>query len=113
MDDVFLAEHAQLNSNGGSKVLQPHLARDREVAERFRREAEAAAKLVHPHICGILDYGATEDVVYAVMPFFTGGSLADQIQKNRFVDGARAASVAAQVACALDYAHRRGVIHRD
>lgn len=113
MADVFLAEQAQLNRHVVIKVLHPHLARDREVAERFRREAEAAAKLVHPHVCGILDYGATDDVVYAVMPFLTGGSLADQIQKNRFVDSSRAASVGAQVACALDYAHRRGVIHRD
>jgi serine/threonine-protein kinase len=113
MADVFIAEHAQLARPVVIKVLHPHLARDAEVAERFRREAEAAARLVHPHICGILDYGATEDVVYTVMPFFEGGSLADLIQKNRYVDAVRTASVGAQVACALDYAHRRGVIHRD
>src|SRR3954469_20231748 len=108
MADVFVAEQAQLSRNVVIKVLHPHLARDEEVAERFRREAEAAAKLVHPHICGILDYGATDDVVYTVMPFFEGGSLADAIQKNRFVEPARAAGVAAQVACALDSSHRHG-----
>src|SRR5581483_11758183 len=75
--------------------------------------AEAAAKLVHPHICGILDYGATDDVVFTVMPYLEGGSLADLIQKHRTVDAMRTASVAAQVACALDYAHRHGVVHRD
>jgi eukaryotic-like serine/threonine-protein kinase len=95
------------------KVLHPHLGRDAEVAERFRREAEAAAKLVHPHICPILDYGATQDVVFTVMPLFEGGSLADLIQKTRYVDPARTAGIATQIACALDYAHRRGVVHRD
>jgi serine/threonine protein kinase len=113
MADVYVAEQAQLSRRVVVKVLHPHLARDAEVAERFRREAEAAAKLVHPHICGILDYGATEDVVFTVMPYFEGGSLADLIQKGRFVEPPRAAAITAQVACALDYAHRRGVVHRD
>lgn len=113
MADVYVAEQSQLARRVVVKVLHPHLARDTEVAERFRREAEAAAKLVHPHICAILDYGATEDVVFTVMPYLEGGSLADLIQKHRSVDPVRAAAVAAQVACALDYAHRHGVIHRD
>jgi serine/threonine-protein kinase len=113
MADVYVAEQSQLARNVVVKVLHPHLARDVEVAERFRREAEAAAKLVHPHICGILDYGSTHDVVFTVMPYFEGGSLADLIQKTRYVDPIRAATVAVQVSCALDYAHRRGVVHRD
>jgi len=113
MADVFVAEQAQLARKVVIKVLHPHLARDAEVAERFRREAEAAAKLVHPHICSILDYGATENVVFTVMPYLVGGSLADIISRQRTVDATRAASVAAQVAAALDYAHRHGVVHRD
>lgn len=113
MADVYMAEQAQLSRRVIIKVLHPHLARDAEVTERFRREAEAAAKLVHPHICAILDYGASEDVVFTVMPFFEGGSLADSIQKTRTVAPVRAAEVTAQVACALDYAHRHGVVHRD
>ncbi|HEY4217395.1 MAG TPA: serine/threonine-protein kinase [Gemmatimonadaceae bacterium] len=113
MADVYLAEQVQLTRHVVVKVLHPHLGRDPEVAERFRREAEAAAKLVHPHVCGILDYGAADDVVYTVMPFLEGGSLADQIQRQRNVSPTRTAAIGAQVACALDYAHRRGVIHRD
>jgi eukaryotic-like serine/threonine-protein kinase len=113
MADVYVAEQSQLSRRVVIKVLHPHLARDAEVAERFRREAEAAAKLVHPHICGIHDYGATEDVVFTVMPYLEGGSFADLIQKNRCVDPARAVTIVSQVACALDYAHRHGVIHRD
>src|SRR6185437_4708868 len=113
MADVYIAEQGQLARRVVIKVLHPHLARDAEVAERFRREAEAAAKLVHPHITSIFDYGATDDVVFTVMPYLEGGSLADLIQQTRVVEPGRAASVAAQVACALDYAHRRGVVHRD
>lgn len=113
MADVFVAEQVQLSRRVVIKVLHPHLARDAEVAERFRREAEAAAKLVHPHICAIHDYGATQDVVFTVMPYLEGGSLADLIQKQRYVEPGRAAMVASQVAMALDYAHRRGVVHRD
>ena len=113
MAEVYIAEQAQLERLVVIKVLHPHLARDQEVAERFRREAEAAAKLVHPYICPILDYGATDDVVYTVMPFLEGGALADVIQGERRVEPTKAAAVAAQVACALDYAHRRGVVHRD
>src|SRR4051794_32539262 len=113
MAEVYVAEQVQLARRVVIKVLHPHLGRDAEVAERFRREAEAAAKLVHPHICAILDYGATQDVVFTVMPLLEGGSLADLIQKTRYVDPARTAAIAAQVACGLDYAHRRGVVHRD
>lgn len=113
MADVYVAEQVQLSRRVAIKVLHPHLARDAEVAERFRREAEAAAKLVHPHICAIYDYGATQDVVFTVMPYLEGGSLADLIQKQRYIEPAHAGTVAAQVAVALDYAHRRGVVHRD
>lgn len=113
MADVYVAEQVQLERRVVIKVLHPHLARDAEVAERFRREAEAAARLVHPHICSIFDYGATSDVVFTVMPYLEGGSMADLIQKQRYLDPARTATVASQVACALDYAHRRGVVHRD
>src|ERR1051325_1166483 len=113
MADVYVAEQVQLSRRVVIKVLHPHLARDAEVAERFRREAESAAKLVHPHICCIHDYGSTDEIVYTVMPFLEGGSLADLIQRLRTVDPPKAAAVAAQISLALDYAHRRGVVHRD
>ncbi|HEX3867797.1 MAG TPA: serine/threonine-protein kinase [Gemmatimonadaceae bacterium] len=113
MASVYGAEQTVLARQVVIKVLHPHLARDTEVAERFRREAEAAARLVHPHICPILDYGSANGVVFTVLPYLEGGSLADVIQNDRTVDPTRAAAVAAQVACALDYAHRRGVFHRD
>jgi serine/threonine protein kinase len=113
MAHVYYAEHALLDRAVVLKVLHSHLARDEEMRERFRREAEAACRLSHPHICSMLDYGDVDGSVYLVMPFFGGGSLADMIGRERTLTGPEAASIAVQVACALDYAHRRGVVHRD
>jgi serine/threonine-protein kinase len=113
MADVYLAEQALLDRRVVVKVLHPHLAKDAEIAERFRREAESSSQLAHPHICPILDYGAVDESVYTVMPFLEGGSLADRVQREHGIDPALAAGVAVQVACGLDYAHRRGIVHRD
>ena len=113
MAQVYYAEHAMLGRPVVIKVLLAHLARDAEMRERFRREAEAASQLVHPFICSIIDYGDIDNAVFLVMPYLTQGSLADVIIKDGTVDPATAAAAAAQVATALDYAHRRGVIHRD
>jgi serine/threonine-protein kinase len=113
MAHVYRAEHAVLGRPVVIKVLHAHLARDAEMQERFRREAEAACRLVHPGICSILDCGQAGDATYLVMPFLAGGSLADRMGRDRSVPPERAASIGAQVACALDYAHRRGVVHRD
>jgi serine/threonine-protein kinase len=113
MADVYFAEQALLGRRVVIKVLHAHLGKDPEIAERFRREAEAAAQLCHPHICPILDYGAVDDVVYTVMPYLEGGSLADRVQKQGSVEPLFVAAAAAQVASGLDYAHRRGIVHRD
>jgi serine/threonine-protein kinase len=113
MAHVYYAEHAQLDRPVVIKVLHAHLARDEEMRERFRREAEAACRLSHPHICAMLDYGDVDGSVFLVMPYFGGGSLADLIGRERVIAPAAAAAVAVQVAAALDYAHRRGVVHRD
>ena len=113
MATVFRAEQRPLERQVVVKVLHAHLARDAEMTERFRREAEAAARLVHPYICPILDFGQAGETVYIVMPFLSGGSLADRVQKERAVPPTSTAAAAAQVAVALDHANRRGVVHRD
>ena len=113
MATVYRAEQLPLSREVVVKVLHPHLARDAEMAERFRREAEAAAQLVHPFICPLLDFGRSGDTVYIVMPYLGGGSLADKVQKERAVSPTVVAAAAAQVAVGLDHAHRRGVVHRD
>ncbi len=113
MAHVYLARHVPLARPVVIKVLHRTLARESEMRERFRREAEAAARLVHPHVCAILDQGASGDVVYLVMPYYAGGSLADLLARSRTLSFGSAAGIGAQVACALDYAHRHGVVHRD
>jgi serine/threonine-protein kinase len=113
MAHVYYGLHSVLERPLVVKVLHTHLARDPEMRERFRREAEAASQLVHPHICAIVDYGSLSDTVYLVMPFLAGGSLADILVKDRTVLPAQAAAISGQVATGLDYAHRRGIIHRD
>ncbi len=113
MAHVYLARHTLLGRALVIKVLHASLATDSEMRVRFRREAEAASRLVHPHICGIVDMGTSGDIDYLVMPYYAGGSLADLLARRKIIDAAMAASVGVQVSCALDYAHRHGVIHRD
>jgi serine/threonine-protein kinase len=113
MANVYYAEHQLLERPLVIKVLHAHLARDAEMRERFRREAEAASQLVHPHICTIIDYAEAAEAVFIVMPYLAGGSLADVLVKDRTVSAGPATAVCAQIASALDYAHRRGIVHRD
>ena len=112
MASVFLAEHAQLGRRVVLKVLHGHLAKDAEMLERFRREARAASQLVHPNIVPITDSGEGEGVLYTVMPYMPGGAFADRIGQGPRPP-VEVATVVAQTATALDYAHRRGIVHRD
>jgi serine/threonine-protein kinase len=113
MADVYLVEQETLGRPLVLKVMHAHLARDAEMRERFRREAEAAARLVHPLICVPFDYGEVGEMVYLIMPFLAGGGLADVLHERRTLPAARVAEIGAQVATALDHAHRHGVVHRD
>ncbi len=113
MAHVYLARHAVLERPLVIKVLHRTLADDPEMRERFRREAESAARLVHPYICAIVDMGASGHIEFLVMPYYAGGSLADRLGRQRTIRAAEAASIGVQVACGLDYAHRHGIVHRD
>ncbi len=113
MAHVYYALHASLDRPLVIKVLHAHLAKDPEMRERFKREAEASSQLLHPHICPILDFADLDELVYLVMPYMAGGSLADVLVRDKTVAAGPSATICAQVAAALDYAHRRGVVHRD
>jgi serine/threonine-protein kinase len=94
------------------KVLPPHPGQDSGYIERFRLEAKTVARLQHPHIVPLYDYGSEGDVLYLVTAFIDSGSLSDKIRKRPlpFNDADR---ILTQISGALDYAHKQGVIHRD
>jgi serine/threonine protein kinase len=113
MSVVFLARDVRLNRPVAIKVLPPELARDPAVRVRFTREAQTSAHLAHPHIIAIHDVGERDDVAWFVMAYVSGGSLATRLgrEPRQPVDAVK--RLLCEVADALDYAHMRGVIHRD
>jgi eukaryotic-like serine/threonine-protein kinase len=113
MADVYLAEDTLLNRPVAVKVLFPEYARDDTFVERFRREAQAAARLTHGNIVAIYDWGAEYDTYFIVMEYVEGASLSEVIRRDGPLDARQAAEITARVAAALDFAHRNGVVHRD
>src|SRR2546426_10979029 len=82
-------------------------------AERFLREIEIAAALNHPHIVAVHDSGEAAGVLYYVMPYVEGESLRHRLRRDKQLPLEDALKITREVADALDYAHRRGVVHRD
>jgi serine/threonine protein kinase len=111
MATVYKAHQAALARYVAVKVLPEFLAEEPGFAERFQQEAVAVAKLRHPNILAVYDYGKQDAIAYIVTEFVDGGTLADQVGKPLPVD--YIADVLRPVASALDYAHARGILHRD
>ena len=109
---VYRAFQESLGRYAAIKMLRSELARDEEFVNRFRREALAAANMDHPNILHVYDAGAAHGMYYIVMGFVDGGSLKDLIAQGP-LDPEYAVAITIQLAEALDYAHRHGVIHRD
>jgi serine/threonine-protein kinase len=112
MAQVYLARDLLLDRNVALKVLFPELSVDRSFVERFRREAKAAANLTHPNIVSVYDWGQGANTYFIVMEYVDGRTLSSMLKEGP-IQPARAAAIGASVAAALDFAHRRGVIHRD
>ena len=112
MGDVYLAHHERLDRRCALKILQPRLAADRELRERFVREAQAAARLNHPNIVTIYDAGEDDGVAYFAMQLVEGEPLTALIGSGGLSTEASIAIVR-DVAAALDAAHRGGLVHRD
>ncbi len=110
---VYRAHDLLLNRFVALKILYPELSVDRTFVERFRREAQAAANLSHPNIVPIFDWGEENGTYFIVMELIEGTSLAELLRNSRTLSPAKSAQVCAQVASALGYAHRQGVVHRD
>ncbi len=94
------------------KVLPPHPGQSDEYIARFRLEARTIARLQHPHILPLYDYGLEDDILYLVTPFIEGGSLRERIEGGP-LPTAEVNRILQQLAPALDYAHKNGVVHRD
>ena len=110
---VYRAQDELLNRAVALKILYPELSADPLFVERFRREAQAAANLSHPNIVPVFDWGEDEGTYFIVMELIDGTSLAEMLRGGRTLTASRSAQLIAQVAAALGYAHRSGVVHRD
>ena len=113
MATVYLARDRQLDRHVALKMLHPQFAADPTFAERLRREAHAAAGLSHPNIVGVYDWGRQGERYFIVMEYVSGHSLAEIIAARGALDPMAAAAVAFEVAAALAFAHRGGIVHRD
>jgi eukaryotic-like serine/threonine-protein kinase len=113
MAEVYLARDQLLDRPVAVKVLFPEYARDPSFVERFRREAQSAANLNHPNIVGIYDWGQERGTYFIVMEYVRGRSLREVVQAEGAFTARRTAQIGAEIAGALEFAHRNGVIHRD
>jgi serine/threonine-protein kinase len=112
MADVYRAYQASVKRYIAIKVMLPEIANQPGFVERFEREAEVIASLEHPHILPVIDYGNFEGIHYLVMRYIEGGSL-DNRMRQKPLSLQECSRMMSQMASALDYAHKRGVIHRD
>ena len=112
MGEVYRARDTRLNRIVAIKVLPSGFATDPAARERFDREARAISQLDHPHICALHDVGEDNGTAFLVMPYLEGETLAARLQRGA-LPLEQALKIAAEIADALDKAHRRGIVHRD
>ncbi|MGW6727651.1 protein kinase domain-containing protein [Nocardia sp. NPDC055029] len=110
MGSVYLARHPRLPRRTAMKLLNRELFFDTEIRARFEREADLVAQLEHPNIVTVYDRGVEDDQLWISMRYIDG---ADAASLSAPVDAARAVRIVAETAAALDFAHSRGVLHRD
>ena len=113
MADVFRAFDPGIGRTVAIKVLKPEYGRDPELGERFLREARAAGALNHPNIATVYDVGEADGVAYIAMELIEGQPLDTLLLAQGRLPYERVLALGQQLASALDYAHRAGVVHRD
>ncbi len=112
MATVYLAQDLRHDRRVALKLLRPELSAVIG-AERFLAEIKLTANLQHPHILPLFDSGEADGFLFYVMPFVEGESLRSRLNREKQLPVAEAVRIATEVASALDYAHRHGVVHRD
>ncbi len=113
MGRVYLAEHVKMNRQCAVKVMNPSLIHDTESLQRFAREASSAARILHPNVAAVFDYGEADKIVYLVMEFVDGEPLSVILAREGALDPRRAVDIARQIADGLHAAHELGIVHRD
>ena len=112
MGEVYRARDTRLGRDVAVKVLPKHLSSNAEVRARFEREAKTVSSLNHPNICTLFDVGREGPTDYLVMELVDGETLAARLAKGA-LPTAELLKIGAEIADALDRAHRAGVVHRD
>ncbi len=115
MSTVHLAMDMRLERQVAVKLLAEHLADDPAFVSRFQREAQAAARLIHPNIVQVFDSGRDQgsEQWFIVMEYIQGSSCAEILRDDGWVEVNEGLSIIEQACEGLDYAHRHGVVHRD
>lgn len=113
MGQVFKARHTGMNREVALKTLKGSLPASSDSNQRFQREVQAAARLVHPNVVVAHDAGEAEGVRYLVMEYVEGQNLSELVRQSGVLPVGRAVELIRQAAEGLKYAHQRGVIHRD
>jgi serine/threonine protein kinase len=112
MGEVYRAKDTRLDRTVAIKVLPSHLSQNEEIRQRFEREAKTISSLSHPHICALYDVGNQDGVEYLVMEYLEGETLAVRLAKGP-LPLEQTLRFGAEIASALEAAHRKGIVHRD
>lgn len=112
MATVYLARQASMDRDVAVKVMAAELADDEQFVARFEHEAQLIARLQHPHILPVIDFGREDKHIYIVMQLVRGGSLDDRLSRGP-LPLPLAARMLGQIASALTFAHEQGIVHRD
>ncbi|HET8628196.1 MAG TPA: serine/threonine-protein kinase [Thermomicrobiales bacterium] len=112
MGEVYRAQHLKLGREAAIKILPVNLAGEEDFLKRFEREAASAGSLDHPNILAVWEYGEQQGAPYLVMPYVRSGTLKERLKRGP-LSAQEIAGYLTQMADALDYAHERGIVHRD
>ena len=113
MATVYKAYDPEIDRTIAIKVLKPELARNEDYRVRFVREAKGAGTLSHPNIVTVFDVGEHQGLPYIAMEYVDGPTLADWLERNPRLSVMDAVSISRQLASALGFAHKKGIVHRD